>query len=119
MIRGLAFTAYPVKNMKRARAFYEKALGLKLSKNYENAWVEYHLFNNCFAITTMMGKVKPSTNAGGSVAFEVDDVDALCASLKSNGASIKVKPFDTPGCRLAVVVDTEGNAFNLHKKKKK
>jgi predicted enzyme related to lactoylglutathione lyase len=116
MVKHIAFTMYPVKNMARARKFYEKGLGLKLTKNFREAWVEYHLKNGAFAITTM-SPIKPSSKAGGSIAFEVKDVDATIKKLKGAKATLKVPAFDTPVCRMAVLLDSEGNAFAVHAKK--
>ncbi|MFI5362929.1 MAG: VOC family protein [Elusimicrobiota bacterium] len=117
MIKHIAFTMYPVSDMARARKFYEEGLGLSLTRNFRGEWVEYHLDNGAFAITTMAKGVKPSASSGGSIAFEVDDVDATVKKLKSASAVVKVEPFDTPACRMAVVLDTEGNALTVHAKK--
>lgn len=119
MVKHIAFTMYPVKDMARARKFYEQALGLPQALVHAGgAWVEYHLDNGTFAITTMTKGVTPSANSGGSIAFEVDDVDATTAKLTAGGATLKVPAFDTPVCRMAVVADTEGNAVTLHAKKR-
>lgn len=116
MIKHIAFTMYPVENMARARKFYEKALGLKGPKVYAGGkWVEYHLKNGAFAITTMT-PIKPSATSGGSIAFEVKDVDATLKKLKAAKAVVKVPPFDTPVCRMAIVLDSEGNALCVHAK---
>lgn len=117
MIKHIAFTMYPVKNMARARKFYEKALGLKMTKNFRDQWVEYHLKNGAFAITTLT-PVRPGARMGGSIAFEVRGVDETLKKLKRAKAVVKVPPFDTPVCRMAVVLDSEGNAFSLHAKKR-
>ena len=117
MVKHIAFTMYPVKNMVRARKFYEKSLGLKRPKSFAGGkWVEYHLKNGAFAITTL-APIKPSATSGGSVAFEVDDVDATIRKLKAAKAAVKVPPFDTPVCRMAIVLDSEGNALCVHAKK--
>jgi len=120
LIEGIAFTMYPVTDMPRARRFYEGDLGLKVAHEVRNThgdWIEYHLWDNCFAITTMLqGAVTPSANAGGSIAFEVNDVDAFVAELKKKGTPIKREPFSTPVCRMAVVLDPEGNALSLHQR---
>ena len=118
MVKHIAFTMYPVKNMTRARKFYEKGLGLKMTKNYDDAWVEYHLGNGAFAITTMATGVKPSANRGGSIAFEVKNVDAAVKKLRAAKAKVKVPAFDTPVCRIAILTDSEGNAITIHAKKK-
>jgi predicted enzyme related to lactoylglutathione lyase len=116
MIKHIAFTMYPVSDMARARKFYEEALGLALTKNFRDEWVEYHLENGAFAITTM-SPVKPGAGMGGSIAFEVDDVDATLKKLKAAKAVVKVEAFDTPVCRMAIVLDSEGNALTVHAKK--
>lgn len=116
-IKHIAFTMYRVNDMARARKFYEEALGLDVTNNFRDQWVEYHLDNGCFAITTMAEDVSPSSNSGGTIGFEVDDVDTMLGKLRAKGASIKIEPFDTPVCRMAVVIDSEGNALTIHAKK--
>lgn len=121
MIKKVAFTMYPVENMKRAREFYEKTLQLVPGAvTVEGAWVEYDLpGGGCFAITTLAEGVKPSANSGGSVAFEVEDLDALVEKLKVEGIKFKLDTFSTPVCRIAVILDSEGNAVTLHQLKGK
>ena len=117
MVKYIAFTMYPVKDMARARKFYEGTLGLELTKDFKGAWVEYHLENGCLALTTMAEGVMPSANAGGSIALEVDDLDATMKDVKAKGAAVKLEPFESPVCRMAVIADSEGNAVTLHQKK--
>jgi len=68
----------------------------------------------CFAITTLAEGVKPSANAGGSIAFEVEDLDKLVEKLKAEGVKFKLDPFASPVCKMAVMIDSEGNALTLH-----
>lgn len=116
-IKHIAFTMYPVKDMARARAFYEGVLGLGDGREAAaGKWVEYYLENGCFAITTMT-PVQPGASMGGSIAFEVESLDAAMAKLAAANAIVKVPPFPTRVCRMAIVLDTEGNAVTLHEKK--
>ncbi len=120
MIKKVAFTMYPVKDMDRARGFYEKTLGLKVGSNHENAWVEYDIpGGGCLALTTMVKELTPSLHSGGSIAFEVENVDTLTNHIRTEGFPIKVEPFSTAVCRMSVVVDSEGNALMLHQLTKK
>lgn len=112
MIKHIAFTMYPVKDMARARKFYENDLGLALTNNFRDEWVEYILENGCFAISTMIPKMAPSS----AIAFEVDDVDATVKDLKAKNVKVKVEPFSTPVCRMAIIQDPDGNAFTVHAK---
>jgi predicted enzyme related to lactoylglutathione lyase len=116
MLKKVAFTMYPVIDIDRAKSFYEKNLGLTPSKTSANgAWVEYDLAGGgCFAITTLAEGVSPSTTSGGSIAFEVEDLDALVSKLKSNNVKFKLDVFPSPVCRMAVIIDSEGNAITLH-----
>jgi predicted enzyme related to lactoylglutathione lyase len=115
MIKKIAFTLYPVKDMARARKFYESDLGLKMTESYGgDAWIEYDLAGGCFAITKMVEGMAPSDSAGGSISFEVDNVDQAVAQLKAKGVPVKVEPFASPVCRMAFVLDPEGNAVGLH-----
>lgn len=121
MLKKIAFTMYPVIDLNRARNFYEKTLGLSVGKiSAGGSWVEYDLpGGGCFAITTLAEGVRPSSNAGGSVAFEVEDLDALVTKLKTDGIKFKLDIFTSPVCRMAVILDSEGNAVTLHQLNKK
>lgn len=112
-VKHIAFTMYQVKDVARARRFYEGALGLRVTNNYRNQWVEYHLGNGCFAITSMAKGVKP----GASIAFEVGDVDQTLKALRKMRVQVKLEPFESPVCRMAVVMDGQGNAVTIHAKK--
>lgn len=120
MIKKVAFTMYPVVNMERARQFYEQILKLPLgSISAEGAWVEYDLpGGGCFAITSLAEGVKPSISAGGSIAFEVENLDNMVTELKSNGVTFKLDTFVTPVCKMAVIIDSEGNSLTLHQLKR-
>lgn len=111
---------YPVLDLDRAKDFYEKNLNLKPSKISANgAWVEYDLpEGGCFAITTLAEGVQPSAHFGGSIAFEVEDLDKLVSSLKTNNVQFKIDVFQTPVCGMAIILDSEGNAITLHQLKK-
>lgn len=116
MLKKVAFTMYPVLDINRAKSFYEKILGLAVSKiSAGGSWIEYDLpGGGCFAITTLAEGVKPSANSGGSIAFEVEDLDALVSKLKSDGVKFKLDIFPSPVCRMAVILDSEGNAVTIH-----
>jgi predicted enzyme related to lactoylglutathione lyase len=116
MIRHVAFTVYPVSDMDRARRFYETTLGLTVSEDFDNHWVEYAPGGaGVFAISDMPEVGRADAQAGGTIAFEVDDVDAMTATVRAAGGLVVVEPFDTPVCRLSVVLDPEGNSLILHR----
>lgn len=120
MLQKVAFTMYPVTDMARARTFYEEVLGLTRDGSSEQSpWTEYDLpGGGCFAITTVTGDT-PSSNSGGTIAFEVDDLDATIADLEAKGVTFKSDLIHSPVCRMRVIGDTEGNAILLHELKEK
>jgi predicted enzyme related to lactoylglutathione lyase len=117
MLKKIAFVMYPIIDVSRARDFYENKLGLKIGSNGhqgEKWWIEYDLpGGGCLALTNFTDE-KPSTSAGGTVAFEVEDLDALMAHLKASNVEFKSGVIPGPHCRMAVCVDSEGNSILLH-----
>jgi predicted enzyme related to lactoylglutathione lyase len=120
MFKKVAFTMYPATDVPRARRFYEEVFGLKPGSKGEREgiwWVEYDLpGGGCFAITNAT-KDQPSSAAGGTIAFEVEDLDGLIADLKSKNVEFKSDVIQSPVCRMSVCVDSEGNSILLHQLK--
>ena len=116
----IAFTAYPVTDMKRACQFYSEILGLKESHRWgddEKAWVEYDIGPGTLAITNIPDDWKPSCN-GVVVGLEVDDFDAAIKRLKEQGVKFVWEAEDTPACHMALISDPDGNAICIHKRKR-
>lgn len=112
-----AFTCYPVRDMKRARAFYEDIIGLKPATVHEmeaGLWTEYEVGGGAFSLGQSEGWL-PSDN-GASIAFEMEDFDAAIDTLKEKGVKFKMEPFSTPVCRMAFIFDPEGNTVCIHKR---
>jgi len=115
MIQKVAFTMYPIVDTRRARAFYEGTLGLAVGKHSGNEiWTEYDLpGGGCLALFRTTD-IQPSSAAGGAVAFEVDDLDALTTRLEAAGVTFKAKAIQSPVCRMSIILDSEGNSIILH-----
>jgi catechol 2,3-dioxygenase-like lactoylglutathione lyase family enzyme len=122
MLKKVAFTMYPVTDVSRARKFYEETLGLEAGSTGnqgDNYWVEYDLpQGGCFALTNFIEDT-PSSAAGGTVAFEVDNLEGLVKDLKGKGVSFKSDLIQSPVCTMAVCLDPEGNSILLHQLKPK
>jgi predicted enzyme related to lactoylglutathione lyase len=115
----IAFTGYPVTDLKRARQFYEGLLGLPVARSFgdeASAWIEYDIGPGTLAVSNMASDWKPSPG-GGTVGLEVDDFDAAIERLKTAGVPFISGPFDTPVCRMAVVSDPDGNSVTIHRRK--
>lgn len=115
----IAFTVLPVSSLKKARAFYEGALGLKPSKVFEKdemGMVEYDIGAGTLAIGCGAPLFKPS-EGGGAIALEVEDFGAAIDHLKRSGCTFSLEATETPVCRMAVVTDPDGNFLMIHKRK--
>lgn len=117
-IKAIAFTAYPVSDLKRARDFYENTLGLQPGGFASDFWQEYELGNGTFGI----GMLPPDgpeyyRRPGGSLALEVDDLDRAVETLKQKGIPFVAGPNDFPNCRMVVIADPDNNVITLHQLK--
>lgn len=115
MIKGVAFTYYPVTDIAAARRFYEGTLGLVSQSSEQSPWVEYDLPDGaCFAITTVVAD-QPSSTAGGTVSFEVEDLPAFVARLQAAGVRLgHSELIRGPSCCMMPIYDPDGNSILLH-----
>jgi predicted enzyme related to lactoylglutathione lyase len=112
----LAFTAYAVTDLTRARKFYEEVLCLQPTLLKEGVpWVEYSVGNGTLGIG-ISEKWKPSHD-GASVALEVADFDEAISHIKSHGVEFEMGPLETPVCHMAVLRDPDGSKICIHKRK--
>jgi predicted enzyme related to lactoylglutathione lyase len=113
MFEKVAFTMLPVKDMRRARAFYEKTLGLAVGSRSSNGiWTEYDLpRGGCVALFATQSS---EPGGGASLAFEVADLDALIAQLDAKGIYFEARMVHSPVCRMSILKDSEGNSLILH-----
>ena len=120
-ITEIAFFAYAVSDMKKARAFYEGVLGLKPNSEYNGSgnpnWVEYDIGAGTLGIGCAPGMWEPSPK-GASAALEVENFEDALAAIKANHLTIVMGPHEFPSCRMVVIADPDENRITLHKRKK-
>ena len=115
MITSIAFTVYPVTDIARSRNFYENVLGMTLSNNFRDEWLEYDLGDSSFAITNLDMGHTPGAK-GAVVAFEATDLDSFVTTLKEKSVTFVAEIFPTPVCRMAVIQDPDGNHITIHRR---
>ncbi len=120
-ISEIAFFAYAVSDMNKARSFYEGVLGLKPNSEYDGSgnpnWVEYDIGSGTLGIGCAPGMWDPSPK-GASAALEVDDFEQALAEVRDKHVPIVMGPHDLPSCRMIVIADPDGNRLALHKRKR-
>lgn len=119
VIEGLQAVAIHVTDVRRARAFYTRVLGLKeLSYSEEYSRAAYALPGTSTLLTMhVMGEGEegrpPGTVTG--IVFEHHDPVAACEEIKRRGGSIvnEAATVQRPGVSytLGVVADPDGNEF--------
>lgn len=115
MVKDIAFFAYSVRDVPRARTFYTETLGLKPGDSFGDHWVEFDVGNTTFGIGNgeSLG-FEPGASTGA--AFEVDDLAAMHERLKSSGVEVgEIHEF--PACVTCFARDPEGNRFALHQRR--
>ena len=116
--KEIAFTAYPVTDIARARKFYEGVLGLTPNapvKSENQRWIEYDIGSGTIGIGSSPNW--PPSRDGVSIALEVEDFDAAVATLRENNVEIVLGPMETPVCHMATFRDPDGNKITFHKRK--
>src|ERR1700751_3365100 len=118
-VTALAFVGIPVTDMKRARAFYEGGLGLKVSEEMMSGkWVECSLGNKKLAIASVGPQWLPSDQGTGA-ALEVENFDEAVKSLKDRHVPFTTEPFESPCCWMAIIGAPDGKNIVIHKLKPK
>jgi predicted enzyme related to lactoylglutathione lyase len=116
--KEIAFVAYPVTDVARARKFYEEVLGLKPNaplKSETQQWIEYNIGSGTLGIGCSE-QWQPSMD-GPSVALEVEDFDAAVETLRTHRVQFIIGPIDGPICRMVTMRDPDGNKLTIHQRK--
>lgn len=114
MLHRVAFTWLPITDVARARHFYEEVLGLKPGSHGGAGgmvWLEYDLpGGGCVALFSGA----PGTAPGGTIAFDVADLDADIARLRGLRVAFDADVIASPVCRMIPLRDPDGNRLMLH-----
>lgn len=115
MVRDIAFFAYSVRDVPRAREFYRDVLGLQPGDAFGDHWIEFNVGSTAFGIGNgdALG-FAPGASTGA--AFEVDDIDAVRERLKASGVEVG-DLHEFPACVTCFASDPEGNRFALHQRR--
>ena len=117
-VKEFAFVFHPVKDIARARKFYEGFLGLKTGMQIEFApgqwWIEFDIAGQALAISNGI----PGTLAS-ALTLEVANLDAALTAAKEEGITVASEVMEFPPCRMFAIKDPDGNQIGLHQRKAK
>lgn len=119
----LDYTGYPVEDIKQARQFYTKKLGLGegyADEDYYGFWSNYAVFG-LYQSNSKKDRLPQPRHTNGYMSFWVRSVEKIYPYLKQNGCSFPVIPAindhsgidKQPGYTQLVTTDSEGNVILL------
>lgn len=122
MLQQAAITVMlPVKDLDRARAFYEKRLGFEPGERHADGKYVYTVAGASLALFPKEGGTRAEHTA---ISFKVDDIGKAIRDLQQRGVTFA--DYDFPGLKTVDHVcvlgaekaawfeDTEGNCLCLH-----
>jgi predicted enzyme related to lactoylglutathione lyase len=112
-LRGLDVVFYAVKDMPRARAFYEGLFGIKPSMESEY-WVEYDLPDGT---TFALANDPNGWKEGHGLMLGVTDRAKTAERAKQLGGTITDRQFESQSCGAFECIDPEGNYLYFHQRK--
>jgi predicted enzyme related to lactoylglutathione lyase len=115
------FVKFVVRDLAAMRRFYERALGLAVSQTIELEDITELVMrrpgeDSGFSLILYWNKDGRDVAVGtahGPLGLFVRDVDAAYAHAVKEGATPHREPWDTPGMRVAFVLDPEGRELEL------
>jgi len=123
-LKGIFAITLFCENLEEAKAFYQKVFGLPVDFEDSNSAVFKFgdMLINLLKITEADELIKPgkvANRADGTrtvFTIQVNDVDALCMELLSNGVELLNGPMDRPwGIRTASFMDPAGHIWEIAK----
>ena len=121
-VRAVDYVVYHVPDMRRAKAFYRRTLGLAPRGEYTGSWAEFGTEPTTLCLrTTHLGPGEARANPKQvkwvptpAIALAVADVSAAVEELRGQGVAILVEPWETRVCHKAFIA---GNPICLHQRK--
>ena len=115
MLKGLSYILLPCTDLARSAGFYRDVLGLPL------VWLEKeqgHAAVQAGDVLLVLSTREPAKGGGGVVcAFDVEDIDAACATLREKGVVFPQGIDEHGGRRTARFSDPDGNLLELNQTK--
>jgi catechol 2,3-dioxygenase-like lactoylglutathione lyase family enzyme len=107
------FVSVPVRELERAKVFYDETLGLRPNPKAHESYPEFETGNLTIALLVPQGEFVPTSS---SIALRVPDVAEARAQLEAGGIEFDGETLDTGVCHMAFFHDPDGNSLMLHRR---
>jgi catechol 2,3-dioxygenase-like lactoylglutathione lyase family enzyme len=113
MIKTVWCITFYVSDLKKAKEFYEKTLGLE--KKYEySSYVGFECGGIEIGLIPKLEKEQKVNPSSPSVEFLVDNIEKACEALKRKGVKFIKELHDEPwGGKQATFADPDGNILEI------
>jgi predicted enzyme related to lactoylglutathione lyase len=113
-VKRIQNSVYAVKDVDRARAFYEGTFGLGIKFQDGTKWAQFGVAGANFSLASP--EEAPSGAAGGVVVFEVDDLAPVReAAARLGGSVLDERDMGAHGY-VVTIRDSEGNIVQAFQK---
>jgi predicted enzyme related to lactoylglutathione lyase len=121
MIKNVDLVSIPVRDQKRALAFYTEKLGFSVFTdkpfNEKQRWIELKIGNAQTKVVLFTPEGQEDRIGGfTNLTLSCDDIDATYAELSARGVEFLGPPRKQPWGTMAMMKDSEGNQFVLSAK---
>jgi predicted enzyme related to lactoylglutathione lyase len=117
-VTAVAFVFYPVRDLARARRFYEEVLELTVARTSgdgRSRCIEYKIGAVTLALSADWPDLQPAPG-GGVVTLTVRDLDAMLSRLRQHQIPLVVAPTAAFGGLIAAAADPDGNCVAFHQR---
>lgn len=119
MIKGIKFVTIPVRDQKRALAFYTDKLGFTIATDQEmgpdgQRWIELRIpgAETLISLFTPKG-FEDRIGTFVPISLWADDIEGTYATLAARGVEFTAPPKREPWGMSVVFIDSEGNQLHL------
>jgi predicted enzyme related to lactoylglutathione lyase len=113
MLKKIAYSSYPVLNMKRAVDFYQHVLGFQLLFQQED-WAEFEIDGQRLALQKVQAIAPPVLAGGAIISFHSQSIEKDIRSLKSKNVAFIGNIQTYPYGKIAYFKDPDSNILGLY-----
>jgi predicted enzyme related to lactoylglutathione lyase len=116
-VRAVDFVMYCARDIRRARAFYQKLFQFKRGEEWNNLWSEFDTAPVTFCLNGPDKRPKRNWLGAPAIAFAVPDIHQAIELCRRRKVKVLMEPVETSVCWMSFIADPAGNRICLHQRK--